>query len=97
MFAEAFHSIVMGIHLALEVKTSFGNSMPVTGFSTGSSTQKPGFPTDSHDTRKPKGHHEWQPFMTQSKSRGRVLPHPSVVFHVYASMDTPWVARHYPV
>jgi hypothetical protein len=47
MFAEAFHSIVKGIHLALEVKTSFSNSTPAMGFSTGSSTQKPGLPTDS--------------------------------------------------
>jgi hypothetical protein len=31
------------------------------------------------------------------KESGWVLPHPSVAFHVYASMDTPWVARHYPV
>jgi hypothetical protein len=27
------------------------------------------------------------------KESGRVLPHPSVVFHAYASADTPWVAR----
>jgi hypothetical protein len=27
------------------------------------------------------------------KESGRVLPHPSVVFHAYASSDTPWVAR----
>jgi hypothetical protein len=47
MFVEAFHSIVKGIHLALEVKASFGNSTPVMGFSIGSSTQKPGLPTDS--------------------------------------------------
>jgi hypothetical protein len=26
MFVEAFHSTIKGIHLALEVKTSFGNS-----------------------------------------------------------------------
>jgi hypothetical protein len=26
-----------------------------------------------------------------------VLPRPSAVFHVYASVDTPWVARHYPI
>jgi hypothetical protein len=26
MFAEAFYSTIKGIHLALEVKTSFGNS-----------------------------------------------------------------------
>jgi hypothetical protein len=24
---------------------------------------------------------------------GRVLPHPSVIFHAYASTDTPWVVR----
>jgi hypothetical protein len=24
---------------------------------------------------------------------GRVLPHPSVIFHAYASTETPWVAR----
>jgi hypothetical protein len=38
MFVEAFHSTIKGIHLALEVKISFGNSTPVTGFSTESST-----------------------------------------------------------
>jgi hypothetical protein len=38
MFAEAFHSLVKGIHLALEVKISFGNSTPVMGFSMESST-----------------------------------------------------------
>jgi hypothetical protein len=31
------------------------------------------------------------------KESGWVLPHPSAVFHAYASTDTPWVARHYPV
>jgi hypothetical protein len=30
MFVEAFHSVIKGIHLALEVKTSFGNSTPAT-------------------------------------------------------------------
>jgi hypothetical protein len=44
MFAEAFHSTIKGNHLALEVKTSFGNSMPMTGSSTESSTYKPGLP-----------------------------------------------------
>jgi hypothetical protein len=34
MFVEAFHSTIMNIHLALEVKTSFGNSMPAMGIST---------------------------------------------------------------
>jgi hypothetical protein len=38
MLAEAFHSMIKGIHLALEVKTSFGNSTPTTGFSMESST-----------------------------------------------------------
>jgi hypothetical protein len=47
MFVEAFHSTIKDIHLALEVKTSFGNSTPTTGSSTESSTQKPGLPTDS--------------------------------------------------
>jgi hypothetical protein len=28
MFAEAFHSTIKGIHVALEVKTSFDNSTP---------------------------------------------------------------------
>jgi hypothetical protein len=27
------------------------------------------------------------------KESGQVLPHPSAVFHMYASVDTPWVAR----
>jgi hypothetical protein len=37
-FAEEFHSMIMDIHLALEVMTSFGNSTPVTGSSIESST-----------------------------------------------------------
>jgi hypothetical protein len=48
MFAEAFHSMIKGIHLALEVKTSFGNSTPATGSTTESSSHKPEVPTDSH-------------------------------------------------
>jgi hypothetical protein len=48
MFAEAFHSTVKVIHLTLEVKTSFGNSTPATGFSMRPSTQKSELPTDSH-------------------------------------------------
>jgi hypothetical protein len=44
MFVEVFHSMIKGIHLALEVKTSFGNSTPVMGSSTESSTYKPGLP-----------------------------------------------------
>jgi hypothetical protein len=47
MFVKVFHSTIKDIHLTLEVKTSFGNSTPATGFSTGSSTQKPELPTDS--------------------------------------------------
>jgi hypothetical protein len=31
------------------------------------------------------------------KESGRVLLRPSAGFHAYASVDTPWVARHYPV
>jgi hypothetical protein len=38
MFAEAFYSTIKGIHLFLEVKTSFDNSMSTTGFSTESNT-----------------------------------------------------------
>jgi hypothetical protein len=48
MFAEAFHSMIKGIHLALEVKTSFDNYMLVKDSSTKSSSQKPGVRTDSH-------------------------------------------------
>jgi hypothetical protein len=44
MFAEAFHSMIKGLHLALEVKTSFDNSTHATGSSTKSSTYKPGLP-----------------------------------------------------
>jgi hypothetical protein len=33
-----FNSMIKGIHLTLEVKTSFINYMPTTGFSTESST-----------------------------------------------------------
>jgi hypothetical protein len=38
MFAKAFHSMIKDIHLALEVKTSFGNSTTATSSSTESST-----------------------------------------------------------
>jgi hypothetical protein len=34
MFAEAFHLVIKDIHIALEVKTSFGTSTPETGSST---------------------------------------------------------------
>jgi hypothetical protein len=33
IFAEVFHSMIKDIHLALEVKTFFGNSTPVMGSS----------------------------------------------------------------
>jgi hypothetical protein len=32
MFVESINSMIKGIHLALEVKTSFGNSTPTTGY-----------------------------------------------------------------
>jgi hypothetical protein len=38
MFAEVFHLTIKDIHLALKVKTSFGNSMPATSSSMESST-----------------------------------------------------------
>jgi hypothetical protein len=38
MIAEVFHSMTKDIHLALEMKTSFGNSTPTMGSSTESST-----------------------------------------------------------
>jgi hypothetical protein len=47
MFTEAFHSSIKGIHLTLEVKTSFSNSMPAMGSSMKSSSQKLGVPSDS--------------------------------------------------
>ncbi len=63
IFTEAFHSTIKDIHLTLEVKTSFGNSMPAMGSSTESSSQKPGVPTDTHhrhcrkrETKKPEYH-----------------------------------------
>jgi hypothetical protein len=45
--SKAFHSTIKGIHLALEVKTSFGDSTSATDSNTESSSQKPGVPTDS--------------------------------------------------
>jgi hypothetical protein len=55
MFVEAFHSIIKGIHLAPEVKTSFGNFTPAMGSGTESSSQKPGVPTNSHHRHHWKG------------------------------------------
>jgi hypothetical protein len=47
IFAETFHSTIKDIHLALEMKTSFGNSTPTTGSSIESSTKKSRLPTGS--------------------------------------------------
>jgi hypothetical protein len=58
MFMKVFHSMIKGIQLALEVKTSIGNSTPVMGSSTKSSSQKPGVPTDSHYRHHQKGEQE---------------------------------------
>jgi hypothetical protein len=44
MFVEAFHSTIKGIHLALEVKTTLGNSTPATGFNTEPSHRSLDFP-----------------------------------------------------
>jgi hypothetical protein len=44
MFVEVFNLMIKGIHLALEVKTFFGNSTSVTGSSMESSSQSPNFP-----------------------------------------------------
>jgi hypothetical protein len=68
MFVEAFHSTIKGTHLALEVKTTFGNSTPTTGSSTESSCQKPGVPTDSHHQHHQKGEHAHKKYTKQSFS-----------------------------
>jgi hypothetical protein len=44
MFVEAFHSMIKDIHLALEVKTSFGNSTPTTDSSTKPALRSLDFP-----------------------------------------------------
>jgi hypothetical protein len=36
---------------------------------------------------------EWPPFAMTIKESGRVLPHPSVVFHAKTLKGRPWVAR----
>jgi hypothetical protein len=46
--------MIKSIHLALEVKSSYGNSTPVMSPSTESSSQKPGVPTDSHQQHRQK-------------------------------------------
>jgi hypothetical protein len=48
MFAEAFHSMIKGIHLTLKVNTSFANSMAASDSSTKSISQKPRVPTENH-------------------------------------------------
>jgi hypothetical protein len=40
--------MIKGIHLTLEVNTTFNNSTPATGSSTESSSQKPKVAIDSH-------------------------------------------------
>jgi hypothetical protein len=36
---------------------------------------------------------EWPPFTMTIKESGRILPHPSAVFHVKTSRVSPWVAQ----
>jgi hypothetical protein len=55
---EPFHSAIKGIHLALELKTSFANSTPATGSSTEFSSQKPRVPTDSRHQHRQKREEE---------------------------------------
>jgi hypothetical protein len=49
--------------------------------------------TEQHDTHEPHKYHEWPPFALTIKESGRVLPHPSVVFHMKTSTCSLWVAR----
>jgi hypothetical protein len=49
--------------------------------------------TWQHDTYEPHMYHEWTPFALTIKESGRVLPRPSVVFHMKTLMGNPWVAR----
>jgi hypothetical protein len=49
--------------------------------------------TWQHDTCEPHRYHEWPPFSLTIKESGRVLSHPSVVFHTKTSMGNPWAAR----
>jgi hypothetical protein len=44
MFVEAFHSMIKGIHLTLEVKTFFGNSTPAMGSSMNPAHRSMDFP-----------------------------------------------------
>jgi hypothetical protein len=37
--------------------------------------------------------HEWPPFVMTIKEAGRVLPHPSAIFHAKTTPGCPWVAR----
>jgi hypothetical protein len=41
--------------------------------------------TCQHDTREPHRYHEWPHFALTIKESGRVLPHPSAVFHTKTS------------
>jgi hypothetical protein len=45
-----------------------------------------------HNTRQLWRHHEWPPFAMTIKESGRVLPCPSVVFHMITN-GHPWVAH----
>jgi hypothetical protein len=47
--------------------------------------------TWQHDTREPHKNHEWPPFTLTIKESGRVLHHPSAIFHVKTLMGSPWV------
>jgi hypothetical protein len=71
MFAEAFHSMIKGIHLALEVKTSFDNSTFVMGSSMESSSQKLGVPTNSRHWHRRKEEEAPHP-CTQETTRAKL-------------------------
>jgi hypothetical protein len=49
--------------------------------------------TWQHDTREPQRQHEWPPFVMTIKESGRILPHPSAVFHAKTSPGSPWVTQ----
>jgi hypothetical protein len=49
--------------------------------------------TWQHNTHVPRKQHEWPPFAMIIKESRRVLPRPSVVFHVKTSMGSPWLSQ----
>jgi hypothetical protein len=61
IFAKAFNSTIKDIHLALAVKTFFGDSTPMTGLSTESSPQNPVVSIDIHQRHRRKGKRERKP------------------------------------